>query len=130
LRRANCQRYAYSVLALFGIRVPDHRSSELWSDPAFDRPAVAVAADLDLALFNRDASSARGSHVAVFLGGRLLHLSAEIGRPAVWGWREFAVRERYRTIIGLVRARPADTLVLPVRHGPDASDMSAAREQT
>lgn len=35
---ANCQRYAYGVLALFGRTVPDHRSSELWDDPSFDHP--------------------------------------------------------------------------------------------
>lgn len=101
---ANCQRYAYGVLALFGRTVPDHRSSELWDDPSCDHPSVNTASDLDLALFSPD-GSAWGAHVAVVLGGRLLHLSAQVCRPAVWDWPDFAARRRYRNIVGLVRCR-------------------------
>lgn len=97
---ANCQRYAYGVLALFGIAVPDHRSSELWRDPAFKHPVRESARDLDLALFNTGLS-AWGAHVAVVLGGRLLHLSVEVGSPTIWDWQDFAARDR--ALIGLVR---------------------------
>lgn len=109
---ANCQRYAYGVLAMFGIEVPAHRSSELWEDPDLGHPEVGFAADLDLALFSSDASSAWGAHVAIVLGGRLLHLSDEVGKPTVWGWGDFAERARYRHLIGLVRCQ---------RTGPDRS---------
>ena len=103
---ANCQRYAYGILALFGQTVPNHRSSELWDDVGFDHPAVHDAANLDVALFSPD-GSAWGAHVAVVMGDRLLHLSAEVGRPAVWRWDDFAARDRYRRLVGLVRCRTA-----------------------
>lgn len=106
---ANCQRYAYGVLALFGRTVPNHRSSELWDDPSFDHPAVDDGANLDLVLFSAD-GSAWGAHVAVVFGGHLLHLSAEVGRPAVWTWQDFAARDRYRRIVGLVRCGTAESV--------------------
>ena len=61
---ANCQRFAYAVLGLFGKSVPPHRSSELWADPAFDHVTRSDAYDLDLVLFNPAAGS-WGAHVAV-----------------------------------------------------------------
>ena len=99
---ANCQVYAYAVLGLFGRRVPPHRSSELWADRDFAHVSKQEAEDLDLVLFNRTADS-WGAHIAIFVGGGLLHLSQEVGSPAVWGWEDFAVRERYREVVGLIR---------------------------
>jgi hypothetical protein len=99
---ANCQRFAYAVLGLFGKSVPPHRSSDLWADPAFDHVTRTEVQDLDLALFNPAAGS-WGAHVAVALGGELLHLCAEVGRPALWQWPDFAARERYATLVGVVR---------------------------
>jgi hypothetical protein len=58
--------------------------------------------DLDLVLFNRTAN-AWGAHVAIALANGLLHLSAEVGRPALWRWSDFADRERYHAIIGAIR---------------------------
>lgn len=101
---ANCQRYAYGVLSLFGRIVSNHRSSELWDAADLDHPALDDAADLDLALFSPD-GSAWGAHVAVVIGSSLLHLSAEVGRPAVWSWEDFAACDRYRSTVGLVRCR-------------------------
>jgi hypothetical protein len=103
---ANCQRYAYALLELLGRDVPPHRSSELWGDPRFAHPTRSVAADLDLALFAPTAS-AWGAHVAVVVGERLVHLCAEVGRPAVWRWSDFAERERYAHAIGFVRVPPS-----------------------
>ncbi|WP_460570241.1 hydrolase [Humibacter soli] len=103
---ANCQTYAFAVLGLFGRRVPSHRSSELWDDPAFAHPDRDDATDLDIALFG-PSEDAWGAHVAVILGGRLLHLSAEEGRPALWDWQDFAARDRYSQVIGVVRVPPA-----------------------
>lgn len=45
-----------------------------------------------------------GAHVAIVFGDFLLHLSAEVGWPALWSWEEFAVRERYSRLVGVVRA--------------------------
>ena len=97
---ANCQRYAYAILGLFGRTVPDHRSSELWAEPAFEHPAEPQ--DLDLVLFNSDVS-AWGAHVGVVLADGVLHLSTEVTIPAVWTWQRFAERPKYRTVVGFVR---------------------------
>jgi hypothetical protein len=106
-RGANCQLYAYSVLGLTGRQPPPHRSSDLWDDAGLLHPGLDELEPWDLVLFNRDVD-AYGAHVAVCLeGGRLLHLCAEIGRPAVWTWADFAARERYATVIGAVRV-PAE----------------------
>jgi hypothetical protein len=99
---ANCQRFAYAVLGLFGRNLPPHRSSELWEDSTFDHVTRSHIRDLDLVLFNSTAD-AWGAHVAVALGGRLLHLCAEAGRPALWQWTDFAARKRYATLVGAVR---------------------------
>lgn len=99
---ANCQRYAYAVLGLFGRVIPPHRSSELWDDASFEHITQEDAQDLDLVLFNSTAES-WGAHVAVVLGDRLLHLCAEENRPALWAWNDFAQRDRYSHIIGIVR---------------------------
>ncbi|NNC12851.1 hydrolase [Planctomonas sp. JC2975] len=100
---ANCQRYAYAVLALFGLHVPPHRSSELWEDQSLEHPDRVDAEDLDLVLFN-NSDAAWGAHVAIVMGDDLLHLCAEEGRPATWSWTDFARRPRYRHVVGLVRA--------------------------
>ncbi|MEW2398995.1 hydrolase [Streptomyces sp. NPDC046862] len=100
---ANCQFFAYEVLRLHGIDLPAWRSSELWHDT---RRTVRVAdgEPLDLALFNAT-DDAWGAHVGVVVGeGRVLHLSAEAGRPAVWTMADFGERDRYRTLIGFKRA--------------------------
>jgi hypothetical protein len=101
-RGANCQRYAYAVLELFGRMVPPHRSSDLWADADFRHVSAGDATDLDLVLFNATAEP-WGAHVAVAINGRLLHLCREIGRPALWGWADFSERPRYCTVVGAVR---------------------------
>ncbi|MFD9795554.1 hydrolase [Streptomyces sp. NPDC059070] len=99
---ANCQLYAYEVLRHFGLTPPALRSSDLWADTrATSR--VPVARPLDLVLFNAT-DDAYGAHVGVCVDeGRVLHLCAEVGRPAVWEMREFSARERYRVVIGIKR---------------------------
>ena len=100
---ANCQRYAYAVLAHFGVDLPPWRSSELWADN--DRTQVVfVFEPLDLLLFSRDAEPF-GAHVAVYAGaGQALHLAKSVGEPAMWSLAEFAAREEYRVLIGAKRA--------------------------
>jgi hypothetical protein len=99
---ANCQLYAYGVLRHFGLDPPFLRSSELWADTEAT-VRVPAARPLDLILFNF-VDDAWGAHVGVWAGDdRVLHLCAEIGRPAVWSIGDFATRSRYRTVIGVKR---------------------------
>jgi cell wall-associated NlpC family hydrolase len=99
---ANCQLFAYAVLAFFGLDVPAVRSSELWADTEATR-RVTIARPLDLVLVNATGDP-YGAHVGVWAGeDRILHLAAEAGRPAVWRMRDFAARRRYRTLVGVKR---------------------------
>ena len=100
---ANCQRYAYAVLAHFGVELPPWRSSELWADEALTE-AVTVLEPLDLLLFNRT-EEPFGAHVAVYAGqGQALHLAKSVGQPALWSLAEFAERPECRVLIGGKRA--------------------------
>lgn len=99
---ANCQLFAYAVLAHFGLAAPPLRSSELWADTAHST-RVDSPEPLDLVLVNAT-EEPWGAHVGVWAGdGQVLHLCAEIGRPAVWHRADFADRERYSTLIGFKR---------------------------
>ncbi|MDQ3402447.1 MAG: NlpC/P60 family protein [Actinomycetota bacterium] len=98
---ANCQRFAYAVLAHFGLHVAPTRSSELWADTATIR--VSHPEPLDLLLFNKTAD-AWGAHVGVWIGDdQVLHLCSEVGKPAVWRMADFASRARYRELVGIKR---------------------------
>ncbi|MEV0226171.1 hydrolase [Streptomyces sp. NPDC050704] len=104
---ANCQLFAYEVLRHFGLAPPALRSSDLWTDTRCTiRVPSAQPQPLDLLLFNAT-DDAYGAHVGVWAGegggGTVLHLCAEVGRPAVWAMPEFAARERYRVLIGVKR---------------------------
>ncbi|MGW6536926.1 hydrolase [Streptomyces sp. NPDC055051] len=105
---ANCQVYAYEVLRHFGLRPPELRSSELWDDTeSTARVAVADLRPLDLLLYNAT-ERAYGAHVGVWAGdGTVLHLCAEVGRPAVWRPEDFASRERYGVLLGAKRVLAA-----------------------
>jgi hypothetical protein len=116
---ANCQLFAYGVLEHFGVRAPALRSSELWADTR-SGVRVTTARPLDLLLFNRT-GEAFGAHVGVCVGAgpggvEVLHLCAEVGRPAVWRLADFAARERYRVLVGIKRI----TVVDGTRPGDDA----------
>lgn len=96
---ANCQVFAYALLAHFGIAFPPLRSSELWADTGHSH-MVSVFQPLDLLLFGKT-SDAFGAHVAVYVGeGEAIHLSRAIGRPIEWPVAEFAAHENYRVLIG------------------------------
>lgn len=99
---ANCQLFAYAVLRHFGLEPPVLRSSELWDDRE-STARVTAARPLDLLLFNAG-DAAFGAHVGVWAGpDHVLHLCAEVGRPAVWPMAAFAARPRYRTLVGVKR---------------------------
>lgn len=112
-RGANCQRYAYEILALFGRRPPPLRSSELWADTAHTTPVDGAPQPLDLLLFNATPDAqpqAHGAHVGVWMcDGQVLHLSAEVGVPAVWTLDTFRATDRYAVLVGAKRVitRPA-----------------------
>lgn len=96
---ANCQLYAYAVLAQFGLCLPPWRSSELWADTEVTCP-VTNFEQLDLLLFSPDGASF-GAHVAVYAGeGRALHLCKSVGQPVIWSLDQFADRPEYRVLIG------------------------------
>lgn len=99
---SNCQRYAYGVLSLFGSLCPPLRSSDLWADHDATI-AVGQPEPLDLVLFN-GAEDPYGAHVGLWMApDEVLHLSGEVGFPAVWPLAEFARRPRYATIVGFKR---------------------------
>nr|WP_236652000.1 hydrolase [Streptacidiphilus neutrinimicus] len=101
---ANCQLYAYAVLAHFGLRLPPLRSAELWTDRTATRE-VPAPEPLDLLLF-APTGDPYGAHLGVWLGpDRVLHLSREVGHPALWPLAAFRARDRYRVLLGLKRVR-------------------------
>lgn len=103
---ANCQRYAYAVLAHFGRSLPPFRSSELWAD----KDHTDLASDfepLDLLLF-AEHPEPFGAHVAVYAGdGMALHLCRAVGVPAVWSLAAFVSQTRYTYLLGAKRVRAA-----------------------
>lgn len=106
---ANCQRYAYAVLALFGLEVPMLRSSELWTSNALEHVSVDAVRPLDLILFNAS-QDPYGAHIGVvMLDDKVLHLCAEAGRPTVWSLSAFARRTRYAATLGGLRVNERST---------------------
>jgi hypothetical protein len=96
---ANCQAFAYAVLAAHGFRVAPLRSDELWVDDTWTARAGSPS-PLDLVLFNAT-EDPFGAHVGVVVdASRVLHLNKEVGAPVVWEWADFACRSRYRVVIG------------------------------
>jgi hypothetical protein len=90
----NCQLFAYTVLAHFGLAAPRLRSINLWDEKT---STTTVASDnlepLDLPLFNRIANPF-GAHVAVYVGDdRILRLCKEVGTPVVSTFADFAQRD-------------------------------------
>lgn len=99
---ANCQLFAYALLAANGIDMPDFRSSELWSDDTVTL-VVSDLAPLDLLLFN-SRHEAYGAHVAVYLGGGgAIHLARRERLPRIWPLERFAQDSRYSVFIGAKR---------------------------
>jgi hypothetical protein len=99
---ANCQLFAYELLRHNGFEPPRLRSLELWDD----REATAEVKVLlpgDLLLFN-STRTAFSAHLAVaFDAHRAIHLSRQVGFPAIWSLSDFAAQPRYRCFIGAKR---------------------------
>lgn len=102
LEGANCQRFAYGVLGLFGLSCPPLRSSDLWEDSAAT-VVVERPGPLDLVLFNAT-EDPFGAHLGVWMApDEILHLCKEVGVPVVWPMAEFSRRARYATTVGFKR---------------------------
>jgi len=100
---ANCQRFAYAILAGHGIKLPPFRSSDLWEDTQFTFVPQSLE-PLDLILFNAS-NRAYGAHIAVYVGEETaVHLSKEKGYPEAWPLTRFGELARYRFCIGAKRA--------------------------
>ncbi|MCW2500768.1 MAG: Cell wall-associated hydrolase [Frankiales bacterium] len=98
----NCHLFAYEVLAHFGRHIPDLRSDELWRDTTAT-VVVLEPQPLDLVLLH-DRAQAWGAHVGVVCGPtEVVHLSKEVGRPAVWTFEQFAATPRFAQLIGFKR---------------------------
>lgn len=101
-RGANCNLFAYELLEHFGHHVGDLRSAELWRDSDWTR-VVLEPQPLDLVLFH-ERETAFGAHVGVVCSPtEVVHLSKEVGRPAVWTFEEFAATTRFAHLIGFKR---------------------------
>ncbi|UYO00710.1 MAG: hypothetical protein KIT02_05715 [Devosia sp.] len=102
-RGANCQRYAYAVLAYFGIVLPPMRSSDLWEDTTFTSYVTGPLMPLDLVLFG-PGEDPYGAHVGLWTGpDGVLHLAKSVGLPAIWDLDQFAALPEYRVCIGAKR---------------------------
>jgi hypothetical protein len=99
---ADANLFAYELLALFGKRIPDLRSAELWRDTDATK-VVLTPAPLDLVLFH-DREQAFGAHCGVVCSGtEVVHLCKEVGRPAVWTFEQFARTPRFAHVVGVKR---------------------------
>ena len=99
---ANCQVYAYELLRHYGKSPPLLRSSELWSDEQFTQK-VSDYEFLDLMLYN-NTLDAYGAHVGVYINdGLVLHLSKEIGCPAIQKHEALLLNKKYTYSIGVKR---------------------------
>ena len=78
------------------------RSSNLWED-AEHTTQVTEFEPLDLLLFN-DTANPYGAHIAVYLGdSEAIHLSKQVGKPAVRSLTNFRSFPEYRVLIGAKR---------------------------
>lgn len=105
---ANCQLFAYALLAHYGICVPPWRSSDLWADTSVNSHVTSFES-LDLLLWNRTPQP-WSAHVGVYLGeGQVAHLSRKVGFPALWPLERFLEEPEYRVLIGAKRLRDTRT---------------------
>ncbi|MEF0944039.1 hypothetical protein [Rhizobium sp. BR 362] len=97
---ANCQYYAYTILRHFGFGIPDFRPSELWADRTFTHVSPAMLPFALVLVHSKPTSF--GAHVGLCLGeGLILHLSRNVGVPAIETLEELQDRDEYRHLIGI-----------------------------
>jgi murein DD-endopeptidase / murein LD-carboxypeptidase len=101
-RGANCQQYAYEFVRAFGFIIPDLRSSDLWADIVSTQYSNQPKR-FDVVLVH-NAPDPWGAHVGVYLGnGHVLHLSKEIGAPAIESLQSMMRRAQYGYLIRFKR---------------------------
>lgn len=99
---ANCQVFAYELLHVNGVKVPNVRSSELWADTQFSFVPDRFKA-LDLMLYNAT-PQAYGAHVAVYIGaGNVMHLSLKNYKAQIIAHSEMLTQAEYAIFIGAKR---------------------------
>ena len=99
---ANCQVFAYELLRVNGVSIPNFRSSDLWEDKLFTLKVTEFQA-LDIMLYNTD-NNAFGAHVGVYIGeGKIIHLSYQNQKPEIIEHRLMGDNEKYRVFIGAKR---------------------------
>lgn len=97
---ANCQVFAYHILRLNGYKVPDFRSSELWSDMEYSMVVHDNFQPLDILFFHKT-KNPFGAHLAIYLGNdKVIHLSKSIRKPVIWTIEAFLQLEKYKVLIG------------------------------
>ncbi len=102
---ANCQVFAYQLLAHFGYPLlPDFRSSELWDDVQHTTKVTTIA-PFDLLFWNSSAQT-WGAHIGVALGdGTAIHLARAQGRAAIWPLERFGETPAYSFFLGAKRVK-------------------------
>lgn len=99
---ANCQVFAYELLRVNGLNVPNDRSSELWADQNYSKE-VTEFQPLDIMMYNNKPES-YGAHVGVYVGdGMVLHLSLENGSPREEAHNDMLRNPKYACFIGAKR---------------------------
>jgi hypothetical protein len=99
---ANCQVFAYELLRVNGLTVPNVRSSELWGDTSYSKDVVDFE-PLDLMLYSADGKS-YGAHVGVYIGnGELIHLSLQNSKPEIIAHCLMQKNDKYKYFVGAKR---------------------------
>ena len=102
---ANCQVFAYYLLRLHELIVPDYRSSELWADTKFSEVIRDNYQPLDVLFFHKTNES-YGAHLAVFIGNnQVIHLSKANKKPVIWDIEAFSEHPKYKFLLGGKRFR-------------------------
>lgn len=100
---ANCQLFAYELLAYYGKKLPPFRSSDLWEDKVYTEGVEGELEPLDLLLWN-DTQDSYGAHVGVYVGAeQAIHLSKQVGFPEIRALTYFTSLLSYRFFIGAKR---------------------------
>jgi len=101
---ANCQLFAYSLLAHFGVSIPSFRSSNLWEDETFTEKVDDPQA-FDIMLFHKTPES-WGAHVGLCIGEqKIIHLSKEVGVPEIKEYNRMGESDMYKYYIGCKRVK-------------------------
>ena len=99
---ANCQVFAYELLRVNGLDLPNFRSSELWED-SLHTQHVTNLQPLDLVLYN-NTPDPFGAHIGVCLDDhKVIHLSAERTVYEIVEHTTLMTRPKYALCIGAKR---------------------------